>query len=490
MTKNKVVIIGAGIGGLATSILLAKKGMRVEIYEKNQKPGGRCQQIINDGHIFDTGPTMYLFPEIYKHFFGLIDEKIEDHLKLVKTKPTYKLFFDDKSSLQLTSNKQIMKIQLESIEPGSYKKYLEFLKNGKKHYDLAINQISKSPLASPLDYFNVRNLVSSLKSKALLPHALYTSLFFKNPKLISAFTFQDSYLSLNPFKTQAIYSLFTYSETVHGNFLPKGGMFTIIKALEKIAIKNGVKINYNSPVKKILTKDKSVTGIILKGGKTIHSNFVISNADLRFTYDKLLSDTKYLKKLEKKRYSCSAMVFHWGLNKRFDQLETNNLFFSSNYKKGFDQTLGSNTPPTDPHFYIQAPSRTDKSRAPKGGDTLTVMVPINHLSRKFSDWDSYKKNLRKYIQKKLLDQGVDIKKHLKFETCYMPADWQNHLNLTKGAVYGLDHNIFQLGYLRPKRQHKKFKNLFFVGASTHPGSGLPTILLSAEFTTNALLKSI
>ncbi len=490
--KKSVLIIGAGIGGLATAIHLARAGMDVAIYEKNAAPGGRCQKLVRDGHIFDLGPTMYLFPEIYTKFFASIGEDIGSWLTLIRTNPTYSLYFSDNSRLTLSQNHEYMREQLEKIEPGSYKKFLAYIKNGKKFYDIAVNKISTNALTSPFDYFNISNIWNILKTRSLLPHYAYVSRYFRSEKLRIAFTFQDSYLSLHPFKTQAMYSLFSYSEFEQGNFLLKGGMYAIVDALVQIAQKNGVKIFFNCSVKKIITEDNYVTGVLLENDDRIDGDYVVSNADLSYTYENLLPYDPYANDLKAKKYSNSAIVFHWALSKQYTQLETHNLFFSESYKTGFDEVLKQSIPPEEPHFYIQTPSRTDPTRAPVGNDTLTVITPINHIDPNYPiNWEEYRDRLRLFITKRLSGVGMtEMQKNVKFEVSYLPTDWQNYLNLHNGAIYGLDHNLLQLGYLRPKRHHTTYKNMFFVGASNHPGSGIPTVLLSSQFTSKAILDRV
>lgn len=491
MDKQTAIIIGAGIGGLATAVQLAKQGYDVTIYEKTDKAGGRCQQIIRDGHIFDTGPTMYIFPEIYEEFFKSIGDNIYKYITLIQTKPTYKLHFSDNTDFVLSSDLGQMRVQLETMEPHGYKKLVRYLDAGKKLYDIAVNGISKKALHKPQEYFNGANVRKILTSGALIPHHLFTRLFFKNPKLRIAFTFQDSYLSLNPYTAPAIFSLFTYAELTKGNFLPEGGMYQIILGLLKLAQKRGVKIVCSAPVSRINVDHTKVTGITLENGESISSDLVVANADLPFVYQKLLPPEPYAVKLTKKQYSSSALVFHWALDKEYPQLETHNLFFTEEYNKGFKEVLDKSTPPATPHFYVQAPSRTDKSRAPEGQDTWSVMIPINKIDPNNPiDWKKYRDEVRSFVFTRLAQAGLaDVEKHVKFEVCYLPTDWQNYLNLTNGSVYGLHHNLFQIGYFRPSRQHKKYKNLYFVGADTHPGSGLPTVLLSSKYTVEKILET-
>jgi phytoene desaturase len=375
------------------------------------------------------------------------------------------------------------------MESGSYLNFLAYLKVAEKHYHFSMEQLILKNLDHPADYFNAKNLYHIVKYNALQNHYRHISKFFKHPNLKTAFTFQDSYLSLSPFHSPALYSMFAYSELTEGNFLPQGGMYQIIVALTQIARKYRIKIYYKSPVKKInLVKDQA-TGVTLENNSEKNADLVVVNSDLSYAYRKLLSDTVSTNRLLHKKYSCSIIVFHWGLDKVYPQLQTHNLFFGQDYRQGFEQVLNQPEPPLQPHFYVQAPTRTDATRAPKNCDTISVLVPINHLNPLYpQDWDAYKNKLRAYIIRKLEGIGIhNLEKQIKFEISSTPQDWQNKLNLTYGAVYSLNHNLRQMGIFREKRRSKKYKNVYFVGASTHPGSGLPTVLLSSQYTSRKIL---
>lgn len=489
MTPTTALIIGAGIGGLATAIKLADAGYRVHIFEKLTRAGGRCGRISYRGHIFDTGPTMYLFPEIYEQFFRSIGENVRDYLTLLPVDPTYTLFFSDSSRLRLTPRLPDMKKQLERIEPGSYEQYLRYTACGKKHYETAMNVISGKPLSRAVDYFNLQNIYTLATNMCLPPHYFYTRFFFRDPRLRIATTFQDSYLSLNPYTSPSIYSLFTYSEGKGDSYLPAGGMYSVIEALERIATSRGVATHYGREVKKLQTDGTEITGVLFADGSTEKADSYIVNADLTHAYTQLLPDEPYAKKLLTKKYSCSAIAYHWALTREVPGLSTHNLFFAEDYRRSFTRVIDRRVPPERPHFYIQAPSRTDSTRAPRGRDTLTVMVPINHLyPGHIFEWDGYTERARTYILDRLQRAGLgNIRDSIIHETVHTPRDWETHLSLPFGSIYGLHHNLSQLGYLRPKRRHARYKNLFFTGASTHPGSGLPTVLLSAGYTADTIV---
>jgi phytoene desaturase len=221
------------------------------------------------------------------------------------------------------------------------------------------------------------------------------------------------------------------------------------------------------------------------------ADIFVGNADLPYIYKELLPDAKEAKKLDEKLYTCSTIMFYWGVDKEYKQIAHHNVFLGGDYKASFDQIFEDHTLPDVPSFYVHAPARTDKAAAPEGQETLYVLVPVGHLdARSEQDWDAMVNRARETVFNRLAKEMdvTDLKEHIKFEIVYQPKVWKERFNLEKGAAFGLSHNFWQVGYLRPQNRHKKYKNLYFAGASTHPGTGLPIVLLSARLTTERILK--
>jgi phytoene desaturase len=298
------------------------------------------------------------------------------------------------------------------------------------------------------------------------------------------------YLGLSPYDAPATYSLLQYTELAEGVWYPMGGMYAAIEALVKVAEKLGVKFLYNLPVKEILTTKDYVTGVTTKDGRVFKADIIVGNADLPYIYKELLADPVEAKKMDEKLYTCSTIMFYWGVDKQYPQIAHHNVFLAGDYKASFDQIFKDHSLPEEPSFYVHAPARTDPATAPVGQDTLYVLVPVGHLdAASEQDWDERVNRARKTIFERLSrEMGIpDLESHLKFEIVYQPKTWKERFNLEKGAAFGLSHNFWQVGYLRPQNRHKKYKNLYFAGASTHPGTGLPIVLLSARLTTERIL---
>ena len=491
MQKQKAIVIGAGIGGIATAARLAKNGYDVTVLEKESTPGGRCNQIIRDGHRFDIGPTLFLMPEIWEETFAALGEKMSDHLELTRIDPTYKVHFDDGLQLALTSNIGEMQTQLEKVEKTAFTGFLNYIAEGNRHYKMSVEKFVGRNFYNIFEYFSPGNLPLLFQLKALKKHYANTSRFFKDERLKAAFTFQNMYLGLSPYDAPATYSLLQYTELAEGVWYPKGGMYAGILALVHVAEKLGVKFIYNAPVKSILTTKNRVTGAMLQNGDTLTADIFVGNADLPYIYKELLPKNKESKKLENKLYTCSTIMFYWSVDKEYPQIGHHNVFLGGDYKASFDQIFQDHTLPDVPSFYVHAPARTDKAAAPEGQDTLYVLVPVGHLDeRSKQDWEALVNRARETVFARLAKEmgAGDLREHIKFETVYYPPVWQKRFNLEKGAAFGLSHNFWQVGYLRPQNRHKQYKNLYFAGASTHPGTGLPIVLLSARLTTERILK--
>lgn len=488
--KPTAIVIGAGIGGIATAARLAKNGYEVTVLEKNETPGGRANQIVQDGHRFDTGPTLFLMPEVWEETFASLGERMSEHIDLRRIDPTYKVHFEDGLQLELTSDIGKMQTQLEAVEKTAFTGFLHYIAEGSKHYKISLEKFVGRNFSSLFDYFSLKNLPLIFKLKALGKHYRNTGRFFKDERLKAAFTFQNMYLGLSPYDAPATYSLLQYTELAEGVWYPMGGMYAAIQALVKVAGTLGVKFHFNMPVKKILVKGDQVTGVVTEDNRIFNADIFIGNADLPYIYKELLPDPVEANKMDKKLYTCSTIMFYWGVDKQYPQIAHHNVFLAGDYKSSFDQIFEQHKLPEEPSFYLHAPARTDPAAAPKGQDTLYVLVPVGHLdAASEQDWEERVNRARQAVFARLSkEMGItDLKDHIKFEIVYQPNTWKERFNLEKGAAFGLSHNFWQVGYLRPQNRHKTYQNLYFAGASTHPGTGLPIVLLSARLTTERIL---
>jgi phytoene desaturase len=298
------------------------------------------------------------------------------------------------------------------------------------------------------------------------------------------------YLGLSPYDAPATFSLLQYTELADGVWFPMGGMYRVIESLVEIAQGLGVRFLYNAPAQQIEVDGARATGVLLENGQRLTADVIVANADLPYVYRQLLPDQKPVEKLENKKYTCSAIMFYWGVDKVYPELGHHNVFLANDYRASFDRIFNDYTLPDEPSFYVHAPARTDPDAAPQGQDTLMVLIPVGHLNaRTEQDWEALQKRARSTVLQRLAELGAaDLEEHIKFEVSYTPRDWQQLYNLEKGSAFGLSHNFTQVGYLRPQNRHSDYQNLYFTGSSTHPGTGLPIVLLSARLTTERILE--
>ncbi len=492
MKEPSVVVIGAGIGGIAAAAHLARRGMRVTVLEKNSNPGGRCSSFTRDGHHFDVGPTLFVMPLLYEAEFAALGTSVHEMLDLQRVDPTYRLVFDDSSQLSLTSDFESMYAQLESIEPGSYKGFLRYMDEGHHHYQLAMERLVNRNFRTASEFFSLSNLPLVFSLKPLVQHYRNMSGYFKEPRLKAAFTFQDVYMGLSPFEAPATFSMMSFTELAHGAWYPKGGMIQVVEALMSIARQEGVEFDFNKAVKRIEVNRNVASGVVLTGGQRLEADVILANADLPYVYKELLPDNALAEQLSHKRFSCSTINFFWGVDKPFEMLGPHTLFLADDFRENFKSIIQDLTLPQNPSLYVHAPARLDASKAPRGQDTLIAIVPVGHLDETGGqDWESIRNQARQAVFNRLAMIGINnLEKHLKFEVSYTPLSWRRRYNLMKGSTHGLSHNLSQLGYLRPRNRHPRYRNLYFVGASTHPGTGVPTALVSARLAAERISEEL
>ena len=490
--EQSAAIIGAGIGGIATSIYLAKNGYKVNVYEKNSTPGGRCSHLIHEGHRFDLGATMLVMPGIYKEVFSSLGIPLFENNNIKPLEDLYRIYFDDNEVITFSTDQNKMKTQLEKIEPGSYDRSTKYVSYGYEIFKASFKELINRNFYNLLQFTNFKNIGLLIKIKAYISNYRYVKKFFRHPHLRMAFTFQNIYIGQSPFNSPALFSMVPATELTEGSFFPEGGMFNIVEKLLSEAISSGVIFHYNMPVSGISVKGKKAESIILENGTEIKADIFVANADLPYVYRKLLPDKWRSARLERMRYSCSAICFHWGLDKVYPQLAHHNVFLSDSFREGLDRIFKDKSVNDNPCFYLHAPVRTDPSAAPYNHDTISIVVGAGHVDKKKNqDWDDLKKNTHIAVIKRLKQLGLeDIEDHIKFEICFTPENWEDVCNISRGSVFGsLAHNIMQMGYFRPHNRHPRYGNLYFAGGSTHPGNGIPNVLISAKLTAERILKT-
>lgn len=489
MKQRRVVVIGAGIGGIAAAAHLARGGAHVTVVEKNPIPGGRCGNLSRLGHHFDTGPTLFIMPRVYESEFAALGTPLAEALDLIRVDPTYQLVFDDGSGLALSADLRLMESQLEKMEPGSFLRFLAYLEEGRRHYDLTMERLVNRDYRRASEFFTPSILPLLFRVRALAHHYDNMSGYFEAARLKAAFTFQDVYMGLSPFEAPATFSLLPYTELCHGVWYPRGGMYGIVKALVSLAQDAGVEFLFKTPAERIETKGSRASGVVLKDGKRLQADAILANADLPYVYEELLPQDAN-DGWQQRRFSCSVISFFWGVKKRYEALGPHTLFLADDYRGNFECIDRGKTLPGNASLYVHAPARLDPTMAPTGQDTLIAIVPVGHINaNRDQDWPAIREEARRQVFRRLSMLGIDdLESNIKFEVCYDPSAWHTRYNLMKGATHGLCHNLTQLGYFRPHNRHSRYRNLYFAGASTHPGTGVPTAMVSGRLAARRLME--
>lgn len=465
-----VVVIGAGVGGLATAARLAHRGQKVIILEKNDYVGGRNRHHKLGSSIFDGGPTLMMMLEPFQRFFKDLDTKLEDHLDISLCDPSYRVFYRSGDRIDGTPNVAKMLRQIEKMcgdEEAS--RYPEFLGELGALYHASVPHFVRNNFTQPWTYLMPKHLVLVLKHHMLSNMAKRVHRKFKDERLRMLFTFQTMYLGLSPFDAPWVYGTLTYMEYGDGIYYPQGGLPAISDAIAKLAVEKGTDIRFNSPVKHVVGNQ-----VTLENGEVINAKVVIANADMPYIQKKVEQKAKF----KERRLSCSAYVLYMEYRGSLPQLLHHNVYFGRDFQGNLEQIFKKHELPSDPAFYACISKRSEPDRAPEGIENLFILIPCSNLTREFTDEDA--KALRKSVFDRLQEEvGFDPANIINMDETN-PNDWETQLNLHKGAAFGLSHDLFQSAFFRPKNRSKTNKSLYFVGASTVPGNGIPMVLIGAE----------
>ncbi|WP_226658119.1 phytoene desaturase family protein [Pseudalkalibacillus hwajinpoensis] len=486
--KKRVIVIGAGPGGLTAAMLLASKGHSVTVYEKQSYIGGRTSGFERDGYRFDRGPTFLNMPHILEEMFEESGRNVHDYLNLIEVDPMYELKFED-VSFYPTRDQDEMVRRIEQTFPGDGEGYRRFMKEEKEKFE-ALMPILQNKHDSLLDYGRWR-FVKALP-KLTVTDSVYKRLsqYFRDERLRLSFTFQAKYLGMSPWECPGAFTILSYMEHAYGIFHPIGGLNQIPEAMAKVVIEEGGEVHTNKGVKQLLLEGKTVKGVELEDGSVDYAEEVIINADFAHAVNHLIpsgSVKKYTpEKMEQKKYSCSAFMLYLGVDKKYD-LPHHSIIFSSDYKKNVEELTKQKILSEDPSIYVQNASVTDDTLAPNGKSSIYILAPVpNNFS--LVDWEERKGDFRRLVLDQLEQRTgfKNIERHIEVEEMYTPTDWEMDLSVYKGATFNLAHNLPQMMYFRPPNQFKELDHCWLVGGGTHPGSGLPTIMESARITSRML----
>lgn len=485
--SKKVAIIGAGIAGIATAIRLAVKGWSVEVFEANAYAGGKLSSFEQEGYRFDAGPSLFTLPHLVDELFALAGKSPRDYFQYERLPVICHYFWEDGTRLQAHAQVEDFAQEVAQVlgEPASH--IIHFLKDSAFKYEVldglflqdSLHKISTWTSAKALKgYINLPRLgIFGTMNQANAKQ-------FRHPKLVQLFNRYATYNGSDPYQTPATLNIIPHLEYNLGAFFPKKGMVDITNTLVSLAESLGVSFHYQMPVEEIITGEKKVKGIRVKG-QVLPFDLVVSNMDVTHTYRKLLPQAPHPNRLLNQPKSSSGVIFYWGMNKTFPSLDLHNIFFSDNYREEFRVMFEEKSLYHDPTVYINITSKYKPDDAPTGCENWFVLV--NAPANEGQDWDTLIADLRKNVWQKLARiLGEDVQAYCETEAILDPRSIELKTSSAQGALYGNSSNNRYAAFLRHANFSKNFSNLYFVGGSVHPGGGIPLALSSAKITANMI----
>jgi len=493
------IIIGGGVGGLATAIRLASQGQKVALYERNAQLGGKLNIIQQDGWTFDTGPSLFTMPDVARDLFVAAGTTLEAELDLIPLDPICRYFYPDGIIFDASAEMERMTATISEFSEYDAQGFEHFIDYGRRVYNITTEPFLESAMERTSDI--IGPLLRRLNrpgdlARVMSPRTLNSlvSHFFKDPHMRQLFNRYATYNGSSPYKIPAVYTVIPYVEYAFGAWYPRGGMYQFGIALERVAKRVGVDIFLQSPVRQIRTAQGKAIGVELVNGTLVTATSVISNVDITTTYRHLLRDSasarEKVKRLEKFEPSLSGFVLMLGVDRRYDELAHHNIYFSNNYKTEFADIFDRLVAPRDPTIYVCATSRTDPTQAPPGGENLFILVNVPYLSPEFS-WAAEGAGYRTLILDKLEQMGLtNLHDHIVFEATMTPEDLEARYGAQRGAIYGFSSNNLFATFQRPKNRATDIEGLYFAGGSVHPGGGLPLVLLSGKIVSELVLADV
>lgn len=482
--RKRVVIVGAGPGGLAAAMLLSSAGYRVTVLERQPRVGGRTSTFEADGFRFDLGPTFFLYPRVLESIFEAVGRDLRAEVPMVRLDPQYHLVFGGGGEIRATPDVARMEREIAAISPEDAGRLRRFLDDNRRKMDQF-----RTVLESP--FTRLRDMMSPRLAKMLPLLRPWLSLdgelrrYFRDPRVRLAMTFQSKYLGMSPFNCPSLFSILSFIEYEYGVFHPIGGCGAVSEAMARAAEDLGATFLLDDPVEEILFRGRKAVGVRSRSG--IHEcDALVINADFARAMTRLVPDALRPRwsdrKIARKRFSCSTYMLYLGLEGRCDDLAHHTIYLSRDYLGNLDDIERRHVLSADPSFYVQNACVTDPSLAPPGQSALYVLLPVTHQHENV-DWSREAPAFRERALDQLAKVGLgDVRSRLLYERQVTPANWDVDHEIHLGATFNLAHNLSQMLYLRPRNRFEGLESVYLVGGGTHPGSGLPVIFESARIT--------
>jgi phytoene desaturase len=486
--STRVAIIGAGPGGLAAAMLLAKEGVPVTVFEREAAVGGRTRTVqAPGGYRFDIGPTFFLYPRVLRDIFAACGERLEDHVELKRLDPQYHLVFEGGGEIRATPDLTRLEQEIARLAPADARNIRRFLEDNRAKLE-SFRPVLEQSFSSPADLISPAMLAALPKLRPFSSVDGDLKRYFADPRVRLAFSFQTKYLGMSPFQCPSLFTILSFLEYEHGVYHPVGGCGAVSEAMASVARKMGVDIRLNASVDRIVYDKGEAVGIDA-GGERFDAGSVVVNGDFGHAMRHLVPEAMRPrwkdKKLDRAKLSCSTFMLYLGIEGGVGDLAHHTILLSGDYERNIREVTDGILP-EEPSIYVQHAGASDLSLAPEGHTSLYVLVPVPNL-RCGIDWAREGPRYRRIALERLRLLGLgDIEGRIRYERVVTPRGWQDEFAVFEGATFNLAHNLTQMLYFRP---HNRFgRNVYLVGGGTHPGSGLPVIYEGARITARLLLE--
>ena len=487
-----MIVIGSGFGGLAIANRLQAVGMDVTIIEKREKVGGRAYQFEEAGYTFDMGPSLITAPSIIEGIFEAAGRSVRDYTELIPLDPFYRIYFHDGSHIDYGGDADEMKEQMRRFSPADASAYDAFMEAIRPIYETVITEKRG---ARPFD--TVGSMLSFaprvVRLKAFLPVHMFVRRYFQDFRHRFLFSFHPLFIGGNPFRAPAIYAMIPYLEREEGVWFARGGMYSLVDALARLFVEQGGTIRTGTEVQEITVEHNRVSGVVA-GGRHRKADLVVSNADVAHTYTSLLPSYSRRRwtdsRLEGMDYTMSCFLLYLGVHRQYPALLHHTIILAKRYRALVKDIFANKILPDEFSMYLHAPTRTDPSMAPPGGESLYVLIPVPNLQAEI-DWSQEAEPFANRVIDFLEQWGLeDLRGNIDVQHMFTPKDFQSKYNAFRGNAFGLEPRLLQTAYFRPHNRSEDVDGLYFVGAGTHPGGGVPGVMLSAETTEHCIRQDL
>ncbi|MEX2425163.1 MAG: phytoene desaturase family protein [Thermomicrobiaceae bacterium] len=489
-TRPRAIVVGAGFGGLAAAIRLAAGGYRVSVVEARHQPGGRAGQIVDQGFTFDTGPTLITVPELLEDLWKAAGKRLEDYVSIQQLEPYYRIQFKDGRTFEYSGDPDQFDKQIASFNPDDVEGYRRFLEATRNVYQRAFVDLGRAPFHRFTSFLKV--VPELIRLGGLRSVYDFASRYINDPYLRTVLSFHPLFIGGNPFRASAIYSIVPYLEKQGGVHFASGGMYSIISAMVKLIEELGGEVLLNTPVRKFVSAHGRIVGVETESGTMLGAEVVVANSDAANTLLNMVPKENQSRLWsgywKRSRHSMSCFLLYVGLSRQYPELRHHTIVMPRDFRRVVTDIFDVKRIPTDLPMYIHTPSRTDPSMAPPGCESMYILVPVPNLSSGI-DWSYSGDDLRERVLDALENElGLEgFRDSVVVEHRFTPDDFKGELRSWLGAAFSIEPTLTQSAYFRPHNQVSEIDGLYLVGAGTHPGAGVPGVLLSAEIATRLIL---